>query len=287
MHCRQLKPLSRLGRAVRWAAALSIALSSCVPFQQAPDLFVNNVDQLPTIRAARDTIRLDILFVERPVDDPLAGSRLWQEVDQVSGLSPEIRDSLDSNGFRIGQVGSTPPQVLQRMLGLTTETAEMSDQHNSRCLSGRKIHVPSGGETVIQANDLPYPACDLVIQKDDGPRTEHMEHVRCVFRVTVQRLQDGWAKLEFLPEIHHDARTLRPVATETAWEGTTSQKIEPLYGQQFHVTLNVGEMVVIAADGHDSQSVAHQFFYGPDAKCQKLLVLRLADMKKVDPVYAD
>lgn len=269
-------------------SVLLLSAGGCALFQQSSRQEANKPAGLPPIPTSRDAIQLEMVFVERPIDDPLLGSLLWQHIDQVSALPPEKRSMLRGNGFQVGHVSSTPPRALQSLLGFTTEIPD-SRIEESRRMVGRRVVLQSGAATEVQASEL-YPTCSISIASDDGVESQDFENVRCVFRVFVERMQDGWAKLEFLPEIHHDAAQLRATATALDWQLQSRQEIEKLYGHRFIIKLNVGEMVVLTAEqGAAIGSLGRCFFVGAEASAdkQRLLVVRLADMKKVDPVYAE
>ena len=61
-------------------------------------------------------------------------------------------------------------------------------------------------------------------------------------------------KLHFLPELHHGKAWLRPVATSQDWTRRRQQNIEPLYDQQFSLSLNLGEMAVITAESSGAET---------------------------------
>lgn len=227
-------------------------------------------------------VQVEIVFVERAVSDPLLGKYLWQEVDQIGALEPSSRTTLQENGFRVGVAASTPPQALQALLDLKANAPEDAGQ-----LVGRRVAIRSGGETNIQASRL-YSQCSVPVRTVDDVRNQDYENARCVFRVKLNRLQDGWARLEFLPEIHHGRRRRRREATQTGWQFQTTQEIEPLYSQRFKLKLNRGEMVVLTADRNQPDSLGWRFFVGPnaDARTQRLLVIRLADIAGFDRVAA-
>ena len=101
---------------------------------------------LPKIVPPMNAIAVEVYFVERPVGDPLLGDALWQEVSEVSALSPERRDTLEKNGFRIGHCSATPPRALQKMLGLTTNLSDDSSDEDLKRHSGHRFHLRSGAE---------------------------------------------------------------------------------------------------------------------------------------------
>ena len=234
----------------------------------------NREVRLKPIPKPRDSVEVEVVFVERPVDDPLLGETLWQEIDQIGALDPDIRSSLRQNGLRVGVASSSLPRSLQTMLGLNATLGESGE--GSKELIGRKLFLLPDSEKEIQASPV-FSSCSVAIEQAGEVETEEYSNARFMFRVTAERLQDGWAKLQFLPEIHHGEMKWRQVASELGWQGRTAQNIVPLHAQRFEITLNVGEMVVITADGKEPKSLGRHFFRSSDPKgsVQHVLLVRL------------
>ncbi len=242
---------------------------------------------LPPVQRMAETVGLEIVFVERPADDPLLQPRkLWEGVDLVGQMPPELRARLKKNGFQIGHAGTTPNSALETLLGLKSISSGAQAPIDPRKLFGHRVIRPTGGETVIPASKV-HPSLIGVVTDDSGKRTDFAQ-ARCVFRVTATRLQDGWAKLEFTPEVHHGKQTYRPVATDNGFTGATSQRIHRLYNQRFSMKLNVGEMAVITSDRSRPDSLAARFFLegSGDSAVQRLLIVRVADVAKTPALHA-
>ena len=108
-------------------------------------------------------------------------------------------------------------------------------------------------------------------------------NARCVLRMKVEHLQERWARLEFLPEIHYGDIQMRASATEHDWQITHAQEIESLFKHRFAMELNAGEFAVVGSRPN-SPSLAQQFFAGdPAAGVQRLCVVRLKDTVQVQP----
>lgn len=116
-----------------------------------------------------------------------------------------------------------------------------------------------------------------------------LETVRCVYKVTAQRVQDGWVKLEFLPQVHHGVAGPILRAGENQFEMRHSQRVEEYPQLQFSLTLALGEMVVLTGDNATQTSLGRLFYFGPEdePKSQRLLVIRLANMGRVDDPYPE
>jgi hypothetical protein len=240
---------------------------------------------LSSIPISRHAIELEILFVERPVGDPLLGDPLWNEVDELT-VQPQLRRSLREHGFLTGVTGASPPRALQTLLGMGGSAWEPPDE--SKRLVGRRVVLPSGSETEIPTSYYRAERIMAVPLADGRSEYRTYENGLGVLRLRAFRLQEGFARLEILPEIHHGPIINRPTATPAGWRYETGQKSERLYDQRFSVDLNVGEFAVVTTDGQNPDSVGHHFFIvsgvdGEERKIHRVLVVRLSGMAKSDP----
>jgi hypothetical protein len=101
-------------------------------------------------------------------------------------------------------------------------------------------------------------------------------------------------RLEFVPEIHFGQERLRPQSAtdglQQVWQPEMSQEVESLLPQHFFVKLAVGEMVVITADAVDNARMfgTHAFLRDQPGvgTMQRVLIVRLANMSRIEPVYS-
>ena len=58
---------------------------------------------------------------------------------------------------------------------------------------------------------------------------------------------------------------------------------------KFSVPMNIGEMVILSSDVKADQSVGDRFFVNRDEQRpqRRLVVIRLTDMKKIEPLYSE
>ncbi len=248
------------------------------------------VELLKPVPQNREAVHLEIYLVEKPLFDPWMGNKLWKEVDQIAGIDIGIRENLRQNGFRIGRVSSRPPVALQSLLGLTSEFDE-SRLNNSKGISGRKIFLLPGSETILLTGSN-ISECQFRINngKESDQEFEEFKNANCVFRLRAERLQDGFANLKFIPEIQHGDNKYRHLATEEGWVGRTSKELAPFFHQQFELNLNIGEMAIISVDPGKTGSMGNTFFVSNEENRipkQRLLVVRLAEMKNMEPLYPE
>ncbi len=238
---------------------------------------------LPPLQSASDALRLDVVIADRRADDPLIGSLLWQEIDQVGAVSTETRELLLENGCLVGHAAAAPPPPLLKLFGVSPEI-DGGDSLQGRLprpkITGRTYSVQSGTESEIQISDL-WPECDLHVADSDRTRQLQLKQARCVMRLKPIRLQDGWVRVEFTPEIHHGEMKMRHLPTdELGWALKSAQNVEQCYSQRFAVTLNVGESAVVTAAPQSEETLGDRFFRREQEGelRQRVLIVRLVDM---------
>ena len=268
---------------------LLFSFPGCEIFRDRPGLFRTANYKLPPLQAAPDAIQLEIVYAERPVGDRLLGEALWKDVDQILNLEPEAQRDLERNGFRIGVAGSHPPEALQTLLELKSDFSDVpeSDLAAAKKLRGNRVFVRPGTPTEIQVSPI-YPACDLTLyrsHKSETGEAKQYPNARCLYRVSAHRVQEGWARLEFVPEIQYGNAAMRPNPGPQDWELVNSQQVEKLHAQRFNVMLNVGEMALVTARDNLPGTVGHRFFVGPDGAddVQRLLLVRLVHIGNPQP----
>jgi hypothetical protein len=236
---------------------------------------------LPPIVASRENIQLEFMFIDRPIGDPLMGGELWQQVDQIGTLSSEQRMTLTENGWKVGHSSAHPPRALEQLLELNSNGAQ---QDRQRQFLVRRVAVRSGGEVPVNVTES-IPELEFALKSD--ARAKKYSNARGVLKISVEREQDGWVRLNFQPEIHHGNKWLRPIPTQFDWTSRQSQAVLPLYDQRFSLSLNIGEMALITSDGDDKSNSGHAFFRSIDSsgQVQRLLVVRIANMRRVNAVY--
>lgn len=235
---------------------------------------------------SRDTIQLDIAMADRPGEDSLLGL-LWDDVDEIGVLDVPKKRVLNANGFRVGVAGSSVPSALQSMLRESTKrrTTEISLENDSKAMPGsNQVTMFSGQDTLFEVSS--FGSFGFTEVDDEGKplgRESLFENARCVVRLTAEKMQDGWVKLTFLPEIHHGANSNRPTVDEMGVKFTKSQRVEPLYKYQFDVTLNPGEIAIIGADTATEGRPGHRFLSAdsPTGLVQKLITVRFVQTLSV------
>jgi len=267
-----------ISRLLSWCCLLFLsALCGCSVFRNSADE-ESVSSQLPLLVAPRDSVQLEILFVDRPQSDSLMGDMLWEKIDQIAGFSSEERKRLRERGWKIGHSSSHPPKALEELMQ-TVGTPESMD--GDRRVRARRVAIPAGEEIPIEVTDL---LSEVKVSLNGKSKT--FTEAKGVLRLHVDREQDGWVRLRFVPEIHHGRKLLRPFVTADDWSRRRSQNIVPFYEQQFSMSLNVGELALVTAgESGGEQNPATLFFTSEDGQLCRLLVIRVANMRRLKPVF--
>ena len=291
---RSRRDLRRVGsQRTTLTALLLLAIPGCALLQLSqrttglgPDATAEQVREamLPPIPTSKDAVELEIVFVERPLDDPLLGERLWREIDTGGAIDVHRRKILNQNGLLVGVAPANPPSALQTLLGMQSDLSSSS----SNKLAWQRRVLPHGAEAELQTSAV-HPHCEVTLLSADGVEERDYENARFLFRIMARRVQNGWVQVDFLPEIHHGNVAMRHEAAEVGFTMRASQKVNPLMGQRFSINLNLGEMAVLSCDSaEDSQSVGRHFFVrdADGVAVKRLLVVRLAGMSEVEVARA-
>lgn len=262
-------------------AALSVALfAGCELLDLSHDQTALKTSLSPIV-ATQDGIELEVYFVERPSEDPIVGESLWSEVNEINGFDPQTQSRLQQAGIRCGITGSTPPSSIRALV------SAQEIRNAAQRTRIQPVTLISGRDAELEAAVVTQPF-RLAPTGPGGRETTQYEAARCVLRVSGERVQEGWVRLEFLPEIHHGNHQVRTVPTDHAWELKQSQQIDPLYEQRFVAELNIGEMVIIGATGAGRDTVGRYFFRGgePQPNTERLVIVRVRGMQRIAPVRA-
>ena len=250
---------------------------SLFPAKTSTTLHSSGRPVLPPIQVAPESIQLEVFFIERPAEDHLLTTGIWKEVDQLGAIPAETREILHNNGFQVGNVSSNPPPAVQKLLGLVAEIPADSAE-NTKPIMGRRQFLAPGMETEIPTGII-HEQCQFRLREGNTTKTVAYENVGCVLRMKANRLQEGWVKIDFQPEVHHGNKQLRRTAATDGLELRMSQEIDVRYAQRFSLKMNVGELAIITATPDHEGSLGEGFFCHDDRglKKQRVLVVRIVD----------
>jgi hypothetical protein len=235
---------------------------------------------LPPLQSERNVIDLEVYYVERVVGDPTIGEGLWRSVNQAAGpLSTHAK--LRSEGIQYGVAPSSPPAALQSLI------SRGSVSTSTKVTSVKSVPLINGSSAPLHVTALPE-TCVIPTSGKKGLGSMTVQQGQCTFRVAAERLQEGWVRVAFLPQVEHGAERVRPIATEQRWENSNSRQIESYYDQEFSLELNTGEFVVVGLAEDRPGTLGHLFFRGGDAgRFQRVMIVRLAGMQSMKPLRSE
>jgi hypothetical protein len=236
---------------------------------------------LPPLQSERNVINLEVYFVDRVIGDPTIGEGLWRAVNQADG-TPSTHARLRDAGIQYGVAPSSPPAALQSLI------ARGFKQTSTRMTSVLNVPLLNGSSAQIPVATLP-PDSLIPSSGKRGAVPLRVVNAACTFGVAAEKLQEGWVKVVFLPQIQHGADQLRPVATGQSWESRRGQQVESYYDHEFSLELNTGEFVVVGLSGERPETLGQLFFRNGDSqgRFQRLMIVRLAGMQHVIPQRSD
>lgn len=260
---------------------ISCALSGCALFNNDPSMeAVARTTMLPPITAPTDAIQLEVLFVERPVNDPLLGRSLWSEMDGMAGIPADRLLELYENGFQVALAGTEAPPTLAALLN----AGRIEDYDDpTGFVTNRRIALRQSAKTEVFCSHQPR-TWSINLSTNGEQEPAQFDKAQGVLQVRLEDIRDGWVKVHIQPEIHHGDGNIRREATETSWNITAGKQIEPLSTSGFSVHLNLNEMLVISAADSAAGKVGNHFFRREDdgRLMQRVVMLRVADLTRFE-----
>jgi hypothetical protein len=215
-----------------------------------------------------DAFHLDVALVQIPYSDAARYSQLWTFLDEQA-VTLEKKGVLEDNGFRIGRVGSTPPEELRELV---------SQRRN--CPDPRRIQMqPGKDDRVLELEPGRTHVAFQLIQGEQANRID-LENAQCCLGVTPTLTDDGRTRLQIVPKVKHEGKGRMPwlpLADRSGWTRQTQQPAEAFNDLGWDVTLAPGEYLVIGARDDRPGTLGHESFVHPDEKptpVKRLLVLR-------------
>ena len=244
----------------------------------------SDADDAPTL----SMVRLEASIVRRPVNDARVRRHVWEELDESGLMSPDVRQRLNENGFRVGVAGSTAPWALQS-LAQEAVAANRPDDLRKIADPGNQVSVGTSFSLMLEGKSLLEVQGSLdsgklpLSQISQLSALRDRSNMKCVFEVSVKELNEDWVLLNVLPQIHAGAETARLSIQGANDQLPVRQNVMPIYDQQFTVKLLTGEVAVIGYHESADWTLGRLFFL-PDessAGSENLLMIRMAGIEEL------
>lgn len=257
------------------------AVSGCAIFGKDQSVAkAANENMLPQLKAPMGAIQLEVMFVERPVNDPLLGRSLWSEMDLMAGIPADRLMELYENGFRIGLAGTEPPPTLAALL----DAGRIEDYDEvTGFWTNRRVALRRGAKTDVFCSNDPRP-WSIDLSTNGTKEQAEFDKALGVLHIDLEDIRDGWVKLHIQPEVHHGEEAARREATENSWSLSSGKKVKTLNSTGFDVHLSLNEMLVISADDSAKGKAGNHFFRREDdgRLMQRVVLLRVADLTRFE-----
>ena len=238
---------------------------------------------LMPVQMSSDSVVIEMFFVRFPFGDPAVNEKLWEEIDEQC-FSPELRERLTSNGFRVGMVGGQMPMELSKLLELSDkpaptgkiEGAQVSDLESQPRVVRRHLQLRAGQRGEIIASGV-YPQLPVLVCESGQLSGRTYNQAQGIFAVKSLPQPDGRVQLEFVPELHHDQPRRRWVGNHGMLRLEASRPKQVYDDMTVAADLSPGEMLVFSSLSNRPGSLGHHFFSEDDGRLeQKLLLVRLS-----------
>lgn len=235
---------------------------------------------------APDAVVFDALIAHVPYNERELTSNLWNDVDEQD-LDPNVRRSLNEQGFRVGVIGASPPPSLTSILalkgrGLRSAVEEEVDYANpgstlSPISYSKPINLRSGSKSVIEMRSDVVPSIPILERGKNGELIgKTYSDASPIFSVAIEQNSDGSVLFDVAPFLRYGA----PQSTTRYQHGQlvrTQERPTKSFDQlRFSIALRPGQFLVIGASDSKTNALSRYFFSegGEDFE-QTILVLRL------------
>jgi hypothetical protein len=208
---------------------------------------------------------LRVAVLSRPLNDDAINKTLWSVADEQV-LTAQVRQTLESNGLRVGLVsGTLPPEVDAILHAPPPHKVEPS-----------LVNIPSGDSTLFCACPG-APKVSLIVNRDGHPIGKDFTDAKGLIRVTASYDGSSGVALRFVPEIHHG-----PIQHRWTPDASTNpfsvpelmvkdgQQEDSLRELAATVSLQPGQLVVVGCEPDRSSSLGHFLLTEAEANSDRM-----------------
>jgi hypothetical protein len=245
---------------------------------------------------SQDSVVLDIFFIRFPFGEEKDNEKLWEEIDEQH-FSPECRQRLIENGFRVGRIGGRIPVELSRLLELGDKPAEpgepnqlaVEDIGKGPRVNRRHLQIKPCQRSEIMASEV-YGELPIIVKDDsDQISGKFLKQAQGMLALCAELKSDGQVSLSITPEVHYGQPLKRWVSgAQGVLKLDSSRSREVFDSLAARATLAPGDMFVVSTLSNRPGSLGHYLFTETNSGKleQKLLVIRLSQTQH-DDLFGD
>jgi len=274
------------GKSVREAARAGFALAAlswlcgCQSFEPPTQASLDEL--LQPVQTARDSVALEVFQLRVAADDDELTEDLWRNVDEQR-LDVELRRQLIGNGFRLGILGGTLPDVLAQRLNLQSHAPEVStirqvdNQAAQPRVTRRVLQLGPQESATLQASKL-RDDLHVLLNKTGHLKGRSFQQIQAVYTLEAERAAGQRVALRLTPELQHGELRNRYTGGDSGIFLFTPSRDREVYDWlTVHADLAPGELLLLSCLPSASGSLGHAFHVpGDDGPNEhKLILVRL------------
>lgn len=260
-----------------------LAVCGCAVIETGDELTSSSL--LKTARPSRDTVQVDIYWVDLPSD---GAERLWQSIEEIR-LPADLRRRLSSNGLRAGVVGGSLPDELLALLnpnGVSEAPDPDAERAGVRSLEETGVSRASYSMTPGRRIDLqagPLSEFETVLFSRDGKLTgKTFNRLQPTYTLQLSKRDRHDAvggQLLLTPELRHGDQRLRFTPDNSGFinRSLLTQDVEPFPELAIATKLAAGEGLLITSTPDAEGRLGGCFHRDADeAKQRRAMLIRVA-----------
>jgi hypothetical protein len=261
--------------------------AGCSTWKQNP----NTEPILPAMTASPESLSLEIGYVHLSAEEIVTESQIWEAINEQA-LAHATRHKLNSNGVRVGVVGSQMPPKLKELLERTVKETSATPSGESL---NRGEDAPSLNQRVVQLSrgkrakillTGSYDSLSVLSRTEQDTVTGHLfEKAQCLFTVRSYAEGSGSAQIELFPEIEHGEVKNRWVPVDGALVQQIGKERKIFEDLRITCNLMAGQTMLLGSTP-EACGIGQPFFTSHGQQGGRILVLiRLAHMQQ-DELFA-
>ncbi|MEN6459197.1 MAG: hypothetical protein ABFC63_09725 [Thermoguttaceae bacterium] len=268
---------------MRFPPAKAVALLALLAIVGCEPPFHRAKSPLVAPQMSPDSVVLEMFFVRVPFGDPTVNGKMWEEIDEQP-FSPELRQRLTRNGFRVGMLGAQLPEDLTKLLELADKPAPAGQTASAKVdqleveprVMRRHLQLRAGQRSEILASSV-YPELPVLVHASGQLSGQTYYEAQAVFATKSFPQQDGRTRIELAPELQHGEPRQRWVGSQGMLRLETG-RAKQVYGDlTMTADLTPGAMLLLTCLPSRPGSLGYDFFTQNEGRQeQKLLLIRLA-----------
>ncbi len=218
---------------IRRGALLLILLAGCVSSEPSRPGAVWQSRKIES-DPGPDRVLFDIALVKRPLGDAFLTDDIWSSADEMI-VSPDQRELLELNGYRVGLLVGSPPDKLLKLL-----------QSERSCMERRGRSTPSG--TLVSQNLRDYDGMlDGVLHIGLATQSLSFDRPRFGLDLTPKLTSNDSLRLKIVPrfEAGDKAVNYKPLPDESKWSLEVKRPTRVLADLAFEIDLAADQILIV------------------------------------------